>query len=409
MLTRKDFEKLPIFITTMSRWDGDISSASLALAKVFSRTNPVYYLDYPYSWADVWRERKSPSVKSRMPALLAGKDVLVNVTGESPLLVAATPRPVLPIYSLPTGRLYTIAANYNNHQLAHLVKRIIKLKKIRGYIFINSFNPTYLSAIEQYLHPVLSVYHSRDAIEEVKGHGLAKENECVQHYDISMATSKQLCRNITARNQRPVSYFPNGGDIRLFRTAIENELPKPAELAEINTPIIGYTGAICQRMDYELLVKIAAANKDKTIVLVGPRKDKEFTSIDLDAIPNIVFTGPKKIDQLPAYLRYFDCAIIPFLKNNLTGGIYPLKINEYLGAGRAVVTTRFSEDIAGFNDHAFIAGNHEEFLAMISKAVKDNSVEKIQMRLQAAECNAWEKRVELFWQLAWIGYSTKNA
>lgn len=407
MLHRKAFEKLPIFITTMSRWDGDVSSASLALAKVLSRTNPVYYIDYPYSWADVWRERNYPGVKRRMPALLYGKDYLVRVKGESANLLGATPAPGLPIYSLPAGALYNVAAHYNNRRVARMIKRIIKEKQIGDYLFINSFNPTYLSAIEKYLQPALSIYHSRDAIEEVKGHGLVKENECVQHYDMAMATSKQLCRNISARNDRSVKYFPNGGDIQLFRTAFEQELPRPKELEGITTPIIGYTGAVCQRMDYELLVKIAEANKDKTIVMVGPRKDKEFTSINLDAIPNIVFTGSKKINELPAYLRCFDCTIIPFLKNNLTGGIYPLKINEYLGAGRAVVTTNFSEDIASFEKQVYLADSHEDFLRMIGLALNDNSLVKKQQRLAAAEGNAWENRVQLFWQMSWDAYRQK--
>ena len=123
MLTKNDFEKLPIFISSMSRWDGDISSASLALAKVLSRTNPVFYIDYPYSWADVWRERNYPGVKRRMPALLSGKDYLVHINGQPANLSGATPKPVLPIFSLPAGSLYNIAAAYNNRRLAALVKK----------------------------------------------------------------------------------------------------------------------------------------------------------------------------------------------------------------------------------------------------------------------------------------------
>jgi hypothetical protein len=224
---------------------------------------------------------------------------------------------------------------------------------------------------------------------------------------MAMATSKQLCRNISARNNKVVNYFPNGGDVQLFKTAIEMKLPRPAELLNITTPIIGYTGAVCQRIDYELLIKIAKANSDKTIVMVGPRLDKQFTEINLDEIPNIVFTGSKKIEELPAYLQCFDCAVIPFLKNNLTGGIYPLKINEYLGAGRAIVTTSFSEDIMGFKDNVYMADTHEEFLHQIALALEDNSSKKKQQRLAAATANAWENRVELFWQLAWEAYQKK--
>jgi teichuronic acid biosynthesis glycosyltransferase TuaH len=408
MLSQEAFQKLPIFITTMSRWDGDVSSASLALAKVLSRNNVVYYIDYPYSWADVWRERKLPTVKRRMKALLFGKDYLMNIPEQSKNFVAVTPKPALPIYSLPAGKLYDFASHYNDQQLSNVIKRICQEKGIKDYLFINSFNPNYLSTIEKYLSPTLSIYHSRDAIEEVPGHGLVKENACVQHYDMSMATSKQLCRNISARNQKPVNYFPNGGDVHLFKKAITEILPKPKEIATISTPIIGYTGAVCQRIDYDLMVKIAEQNPDKTIVIVGPRKDKEFTNIKLDAYKNIVFVGSKRIEELPAFLQNFDCTIIPFMKNNLTGGIYPLKINEYLAAGKAVVTTNFSEDIATFEKNIYLADTHEAFLSKISLAIQDNSLAKKQERLAASLSNAWENRVTLLWDLAWQAYQQKN-
>ncbi|MFM2359180.1 MAG: hypothetical protein RLY16_1173 [Bacteroidota bacterium] len=408
MLSRQQFESLPIFITTMSRWDGDVSSASLSLAKVLSRTNTVYYIDYPYSWADVWRERKKETVKKRMPALLWGKNILTKVPGLPETFIGATPPPVLPIYSMPPGSLYNFCSNYNNKKLAGMIKRIAKENGLKNFILLNSFNPLYLSDVEKYVQPTLSVYHSRDAIEEVPGHGLYRENECVQHYDLAMATAKQLCGNIAARNNKNVAYFPNGGDIQLFKTAIEQTLEKPADIASIKTPIIGYTGAVCQRIDYDLLVKIANANQDKTIVMVGPRLDKQFTDINLDAISNIVFTGPKKITQLPAYLQYFDCTIIPFAKTNLTGGIYPLKINEYLGAGKAVVTTNFSEDIASFKEHVFMADNHEEFLQLIASAIEKNDAEVKQKRLAAAAANSWENRMKLFWDLTWEAYQTKK-
>ncbi len=408
MLTRDEFEKLPIFIATMSRWDGDISSASLSLAKVFSRSNPVFYIDYPYSWADVWRERKLPTVKRRMSALLFGKDYLIHVPNQSEQLNAVTPNAVLPIGFLPFGSLYQLFSAINNKIFARLIKRTIKEKKIRDYIFLNSFNPFYLSDVHNYLNPTLSVYHSRDTIEAVKGNGVIRENECAENYDMVMATSKQICHNILKRTGIEVNYFPNGGDITLFRKAIEQQFDKPEEIANIKTPIIGYTGAVCQRMDYYLLEKIAKANQDKTIVMVGPRQDKTYSPINLDAIPNIVFTGPKKIDQLPAYLQYFDCTIIPFLCNDLTAGIYPLKINEYLGAGKAIVTTNFSEDIAAFEKHVYLSDTHEEFLDNISKAIADNSDTVKNERLMAASGNDWSYRVKRFWDLAWEAYQKKQ-
>ncbi len=408
MLTLESFKRLPIFIISMSRWDGDISSASLALAKVFSKHNPVFYIEYPYTIADYVRERKLPSVQPRKNALLFGKNYLLPIPGQAYNLKAATPRLTLPTYSLPEGRINKMFTHYNNQVMAALVKKICKQYQYKDFLFLNSFNPNYLQEIDKYLQPTLSIYHSRDAIEEISIHGLEREIVCVKHYEMSIATSKQLCKNIAERTGELVHYFPNGGDAQLFRSAIENKFEKPKELLDIHTPIIGYTGAICQRFDYELLMKLATQHRDKTIVLVGPRKDKTYSPYNLDEVPNIVFTGPKKIDELPAYLQYFDCAIMPFKYNNLTAGIYPLKINEYLGAGRAVVSTNFSEDIAAFVNEIYLCNTHDEFIASIDKAIVDNSLEKKHVRLEIALSNAWEKRVERFWELAWDTYNQKQ-
>lgn len=408
MLTRDEFEKLPIFIATMSRWDGDISSASLALAKVFSKNNNVYYIDFPYTLKSLWQERNLVSVKRRLPALLFGKNYLTNIPNQSEKLVAATPKVMLPAGSLPDGTLSNIFTKINNFIFARLIKRILKEKNIKDYIMLNSFNPFYLADLQNYLNPTYSVYQSRDNIEAIKQTGAAKENECAKNYNMILATSKWLSKHISKRTGEKVEYFPNGADVSMFKEACTNKLPKPAELENIKTPIIGYTGAVCQRMDYRLLEKVAKANPDKTIVLVGPRKDKTFSPINLEAIPNIVFTGPKTIDVLPAYLQHFDCTIIPFVYNNFTAGIYPLKINEYLAAGKPVVTTNFSEDIASFGEHVYLSDTHEDFVKNVNRAIERNNEAIANERTEVAEENDWSRRVTYFWDMAWTSYAAAN-
>ncbi|GAB3513100.1 glycosyltransferase family protein [Emticicia fontis] len=409
MLTRDEFEKLPIFVATMSRWDGEISSASLALAKVFSKNNPVYYIDFPYTLKSLWQERNLPSVKRRLPALLLGKNYLTNIPNQSEKLVAATPNVMLPAGSLPEGILSTIFTKINNFIFASLIKRILKEKNIKDYIMLNSFNPFYLSDLQNYLNPTYSVYQSRDNIEAIKENGASKEDECAKNYNMILATSKWLSKHISKRTGEKVEYFPNGADVSLFKKANDTQLQRPADLENIKTPIIGYTGAICQRVDYDLLVKVARSNPDKTIVMVGPRKDKKFSHIDLDTIPNIVFTGPKTIEELPAYLQHFDCTIIPFVYNNFTAGIYPLKINEYLAAGKPVVTTNFSEDISSFGEHVYLCNTHDDFLKNVSRAIEKNNEAIANERTEVAEENDWTRRVAYFWDMAWTSYVSGNA
>ena len=101
MLTKEEFKKLPIFISSMSRLDDDLSSASIALAKVLSRTNLVYYIEYPFTWLDLLRKRNYPKMLKRLPSLLFGKHCLIQVKGQSKNLSGSIPSPGLPIFSLP--------------------------------------------------------------------------------------------------------------------------------------------------------------------------------------------------------------------------------------------------------------------------------------------------------------------
>ena len=120
---------------------------------------------------------------------------------------------------------------------------------------------------------------------------------------------------------------------------------------------------------------------------------------ELDTLPNVILTGRKDIQDLPQYVKFMDVAIIPFRCNKLTKSIYPLKINEYLAGGRAVVSTNFSEDIRGFKDVIYLADNEAEFMQQINKAIAENSDEKVAERRQVAESNTWTARVKQVWEI----------
>ena len=229
-------------------------------------------------------------------------------------------------------------------------------------------------------------------------HGTRLEEEIIRNFDFTLCTSKELTRLKSAFSKN-VYFHPNAADTAIFKKAITEILPKPEELKNIKTKIIGFTGSIEYRSDFELLKKVALHHHDKTLVFVGPVQTDEHVKVGLDKLPNVVFVGPKHITELASYLQYFDCVLIPFRKNTLTKSIYPLKINEYLAAGKPVVATHFSEDIYSFNSVAYVVDTDDEFIRTIDKAIAENSEEKKQARLKVAEQNTWTARVERFWEI----------
>ena len=195
-------------------------------------------------------------------------------------------------------------------------------------------------------------------------------------------------------------FFPNAADISLFKTTRTSVYDKPKELKDVKGKIIGYTGNISKsRIDFDLLKNIAIEHSDKTLLLVGPVDSDDYIKYGLDKMSNVIFTGAKKINDLPAYLKYMDCAIIPFKCNTLTRSIYPLKINEYLAAGKPVVSTGFSEDIRDFNEVIYLSDSTTDFLEKINRSISEDSEAFIEKRIAEAEKNTWATRVETFWTI----------
>ena len=131
-------------------------------------------------------------------------------------------------------------------------------------------------------------------------------------------------------------------------------------------------------------------------MMIGPFANDLYRTSGLIDLPNVIFTGKKNIAELPAYLRYVDVCIIPFLCNQLTRSIYPLKINEYLSAGKPVVSTTFSEDILSFNDVIYASDDQDAFIENIDEAIADNADSVARRRIARASQNNWEDRARQF-------------
>lgn len=390
-----------IICFSLSRWDSAISSPALSLAKEFAKNNRVFFVEHPFSWKDYYAERKSPQIGSRKEALLRGKNIYSNPPSLPSSLTIVTSRLTIPINFLPPGFFYDRLAAINDRIVLKAIRKTIKDYNIKDFIYVNFFDPYFVQKLPPDIKPLRSVYQSMDDISQVAyshRHGTRLEEKTIRHFDYTLCTSKELTRLKSAFSPN-VYFHPNAADTHIFRRAAMEKLPRPPELEGIAKKVIGYTGSIEYRSDFELLKKIAEKHSDKILFFVGPIQTNEHVAVGLDKMPNVIFAGPKKITELPNYLQYFDCVLIPFRKNTLTRSIYPLKINEYLAAGKPVIATHFSEDIYTFREVAYVVGSHEEFLTTIDKAIEENNDARKQARMQVAEQNTWEVRVARLWEI----------
>ena len=128
-----------------------------------------------------------------------------------------------------------------------------------------------------------------------------------------------------------------------------------------------------------------------TFVIVG---DVRRVSVDaLDALPNVRFLGPQPYETMPAYLRRFDVALVPFEVSPVTDGMDVVKLYEYLSQGKPIVTTPIRE-IVPYGDLLYLATSPDEFVAQLDRALAEDDPALVARRIELARQHSWDERLD---------------
>lgn len=399
MSTRKKYD---IIINTLFRSDNAFSSVSLSFAKEMAKTHRVFYVNHPYSVKDIWDLRRDEKLRERLPTILRGGVFYEKLETIPKNFVVATPPPTIPINFLSNNGLYKTLYQYNKQVLLRAIKKVIKDNNIKDYIYMTCYDPFFVPVLPKEMGSALNIYQCIDDISTesyVAKHGVRLEEQAARDSDITLVTSTNLWRYY--RQVQPETHIMhNAVDISIFKNLYYRNIERPAEIKDIKTKIIGFTGNLDDvRLDYRLMRRLAEGHPDKTLLLVGPINSPEVYSEGLDKMPNVILTGAKTIYEVPNYLKFMDVAILPSLLNKMSRSVYPLKINEYLAAGKSAIATSFSDDIRSFQPHIRIADSHDHFVNLIDEAIADYSETKVQQRMAIGESNTWGDRVREFWEI----------
>ncbi len=381
-----------IFILGLPKFDGPYESTNYTIAKMLAKDNDVYYIDNPYTWKDFYQQKNTPEFKRREPYFKASSTGLIDT--EIPRLKVVITQPVPSINFLPEGKMYRILLKYCDGIITKRIKQIIQQKNIPHYIFINSFNFHYPTVADG-LNSLLTVYHCVDPLIRPfdTKHGIISQNHLIKTSDVVLCTSRQLYNENKTIN--PNTYFiANAADISHSQKALNESLPVASVLNNIPKPIMGYFGNIERRIDYEMMKEVIAQNQDKSFVFVGPQ-EKEFLPDWFQTSGNLYLTGGVPYSEMPAAIKGFDVALLPFKKDEVSSTIFPLKLFEYLGAGKPVVAINFNDDLKEFTGNAVaFCEDANTFSQAINEALINDDETKKQQRLQVAANNTWTKRIE---------------
>lgn len=397
-----------------TRFDDEFESTSLTTAKYLAIENTVIYVDYPYTWKDYFSDKATSRLLLRKKGFKTVENALLSTPWSRRMEVLILPL-LLSINFLPEGRLYRYLLKINEKRIAERINRVINDCDQSEVVFINSFNFHYPN-LGNYIKTTLCVYQCVDPLigsHDTK-HGIISEEILVKQADLVVCTSKQLFKEKKRLNGNTF-FIPNAADLALSNQALENRLEIHPLLNDIPKPIIGYFGVIERRMDFSMLTDVIESNKDKSFVFVGPFGE-EFVPKGFQSIQNVYFTGRVPYQEMPSVLKGFDISIIPFKKDEVSSTIFPLKLFEYLGAGKPVIATDFNDDLEEFTKGTVkYCKGAKEFSEAIEFYLLNDSTDLKNNRLAIASENTWDKRlselsslVNEFYQIALLKSSNQN-
>jgi len=299
---------------------------------------------------------------------------------------------------LPTNYRYpTLDRIIKNWRCWHIRTHMRRLGMKQPILYI--WHPEFLDMVGCF-NEALVVYHCYDEFSSFvskpgyKERVVALERELLKRADIVFTVSEQLRARRASLNPN-IHVVTNGVNYELFSKAQEARTKLPDDLLVIRRPIIGYVATQTIITDLTLLNQIFQRRQDWSFVFIGLERSPEHKADEalraLQKLPNVHFIGRRTLQEIPAYLKGCDVLAIPWLLNDISLSGSPLKLYEYLAAGKPVVSTLLPH-LMHLESVMMFAGDANEWIKAIEAALQEDKPRMIQERDKIARENTWDQR-----------------
>jgi len=227
----------------------------------------------------------------------------------------------------------------------------------------------------------LTVYDSLDEFTE----WIPYQEEMLMNADLVLTSSYHLYVDRVRRHNN-VCLVKNGCDFEHFH---QDSVEPPQEYSLLRRPIVGYVGALGRWMDMELVKEVAVRLPTISVVMIGPSLGADLTGMPR----NVYLFGRRDYSELPRHLDQMDVCIIPFADCEESQAVDPIKMYEYLAAGKPVVATNLPE-LQDLDPLVMLAGDRDEFIEQVSRLLEGKDKTTPEKRVEFARQNSWKQRFE---------------
>lgn len=316
-------------------------------------------------------------------------------------LYSYSPYKLLPL-SFPFSNLLKFDS-INKQIIFNQLKRYSNKLKIRGpilWVFFSDKQYEYYDSLE----PILTVGDIYDKIapswEGMQYKDIQRlermQAKIIENSDVIFTVSQLLYDELTTLHKNTY-LVQNGVDYESFENASKSNCIID-DVKQLKKPILAFLGMMHYIVDFELLNYVAESHPEWTLLLMGKEnissKHDKFNFESLVDKSNVVYVDELERQLIPFYLQAADICLMPMKKMELNRYANPLKMWEYLAAGKPIVATDQGCDY-GLGDLIRLARNKQEFLIAIEEAlITANDIDLINKRKEFAKNNSWINRTD---------------
>ncbi len=167
----------------------------------------------------------------------------------------------------------------------------------------------------------------------------------------------------------------------------------PPWLSSLPRPYVVYAGSLDNRVDVGRIAEVADAFPDGTVIVVGPMLDPDHFD-RLRAHANVTIRPPEGRGPVTGLISAADVCLIPHVDNPMTRAMSPLKLYEYLSAGRPVVATALPPiAVAAAGARVVLADAGDDFALAARSALELGPAPEAERR-RFIERNSWASRFD---------------
>lgn len=211
--------------------------------------------------------------------------------------------------------------------------------------------------------------------------------------DLVSCVSRGLVEDV-APLRRDALYLPNAAEAARYDTCgVTIDLPAPFNdfFRRFHPRLAMYVGSLARWFDFSLMLQVVQEMPDWGFVFLGPVLEPAWPWERLWGMSNVFYGGPQPYAFLPFLIESSSVGLIPFAGEKVLRGLSPLKMYEFLAAGKPLVVTPFpeAEGIPG----VLIANSLGQWPTQLETALHLPVKLKSSM-LAFARQNTWLRRVE---------------